>query len=123
MGLVLCLAACDKPEGAEAAKLTLKEAFDALERNDREAYLRHVDFGAEMDSVQMDCLMGLWHRHLEWRQTTKGALVSVDMIDAKMDGDSVCTVYFQYTFGDGTQEVGAQKMVRHGEEWKLRLRN
>lgn len=121
--LVLCLAACQKPEGAEAAKVTLQEALEALNRDDHEAYLQHVDFGADMDSVQMAYMKEVWRQHLGWRRAERAAVTSIDMIDAKLHGDSICTVYYQYTFADGTKEVGSQKMVRHGEDWKIRLRN
>lgn len=115
--------ACRELTPREAAQETLKEALEALNRDDHDAYLSHVDFGAEMDSVQTAYMKDLWRQHLGWQREERAAVVSLDMIDAKLYGDSICIVYYQYTYADGTQEVGSQKMVRHGEEWKIRLRN
>lgn len=121
MILVLCLAACqEKPVGPTH---TLKEALEALEREDYDAYLRCVDFGAEMDSVQMKCMQQVLRQHVGWRRSKRPSVVSIDMIDSQMQDDSICMVYYQYTFADSTKEVGSQKMVRLGEDWKLRLRN
>ena len=121
MLFVLCLAACqEKPAGPTH---TLKEALEALEREDYDAYLRCVDVGTEMDSVQKQAMRQVLRQHVGWRRTKRPAVVSIDMIDSQMLDDSVCTVYYQYTFADSTKDVGAQKMVRHGDVWKLRLRN
>ena len=121
--LALCLVSCHEQTPEEVAQGTLKEALEALERNDHDAYLRHVDFGDEMDSLRTAYMKDVLRQHLGWRREERAAVVSIDMVDAKMQGDSICTVYYQYSFADGTKEVGAQKMVRYGEEWKIRLRN
>ena len=103
--------------------MSLKEALEALEKDDHEAYLKHVDWGGEMDAVQTAYMKDVLRQHLGWRRSERAAVVSIDMIDAKMEGDTICTVYYQYAFADGTKEVVAQKMVRSGEDWKIRLRN
>ena len=121
--LALCLVSCHELTPEEAARETLKEALEALERNDHDAYLKHVDLGADLDSSKTAYMKDVLRQHLGWRREERAAVVSIDMVDAKMQGDSICTVYYQYSFTDGTKEVGAQKMVKYGEEWKLRLRN
>lgn len=121
--MALCLVSCHEQTPEEVVQGTLKEALEALERNDHDAYLRHVDFGDEMDSVRTAYMKDVLRQHLGWRREERAAVVSIDMVDAKMQGDSICTVYYQYSFADGTKEVVAQKMVRYGEEWKIRLRN
>lgn len=121
--LVLCFVSCHELTPEEAAQQTLKEALEALNRDDHEAYLQCVDFGVEMDSTQTSYMKDLWRQHLGWRRAERAAVESIDMVDIKMQDDSICTVYYQYSYADGTKEVGAQKMVRHGEEWKIRLRN
>ena len=50
--LALCLVSCHEQTPEEVVQGTLKEALEALERNDHDAYLRHVDFGDEMDSLR-----------------------------------------------------------------------
>ena len=120
---LLCLVSCHEPTAEEAAKETLKGALEALDRADYDAYLRCVDFGVKMDSAQEAFMRDVLKQHLGWRQAQRASVVSIDMVDAQMRGDSVCTVYYQYTFADSTKEVASQKMVKSGEEWKMRLRN
>lgn len=118
---LLCLASCQEKEHEPEA--TLKKALEALNAENYDAYLQHVDFGADMDSAQIASMKDVLRQHLGWRRSERAAVVSIDIVDAKMQGDSISTVYYQYTFADNTTEVGSQKMVRYGEEWKLRLRN
>ena len=112
---------CEDTE--RAPEETLKVALEALNVEDYDAYLERVDFGADMDSVQIASMKDVLRQHLGWRRSERAAVVSIDIVDAKMHGDSVCTVYYQYTFADKTKEVGAQKMVKYGDKWKIRLRN
>ena len=121
MFLVLCLVACQ--EKSEGPMHALQEALEALNREDYDTYLQHVDFGTTMDSTQQAAMRQVLRQHLGWRQSERAAVVAINMVEAKMLGDSICTVYYQYTFADSTKEVASQKMVRHGEIWKLRLRN
>ena len=118
---LLCLVSCEDKE--RAPEETLKVALEALNVEDYDAYLERVDFGADMDSVQIASMKDVLRQHLGWRRSERAAVVSIDIVDTKMHGDSVCTVYYQYTFADKTKEVGAQKMVRYGDKWKIRLRN
>ncbi|MBR1667086.1 MAG: DUF4878 domain-containing protein [Bacteroidaceae bacterium] len=120
---LMVLSSCRELTAEEAAKETLKEAMEALNREDYDAYLQHVDFGAEMDSAQEAFMRDALRQHLGWQRNERAALVAIDMIDAKMHGDTICTVYCQYTFADSTKEVASQKMVKNGETWKMRLRN
>lgn len=119
--LVLFLVSCEEKE--REPENTLKEALEALEKNDHDGYLKHVDMGDDMDAAKTAYMKDALRQHVGWRRSERAAVLSIDMIDAQMNGDSICTVYYQYSFADGTKEVGAQKMVRHGQEWKLRLRN
>lgn len=123
MGLVLCLTACREKTAEEMAQETLLEALEALERNDHDGYLKHVDMGVDMDVAKARYMKNALRQHVGWRRSERAAVAAIDMVDVKRECDSICTVYYQYTFADGTREVGAQKMVRHGEEWMIRLRN
>lgn len=119
----MCFSSCRELTSEEKAKETLREALEALNQNDHDAYLQCVDFGTVMDSVQEAVMRDVLRQHLEWRRKERPSVVSIDMVDAKMHGDTICTVYYQYTFADSTKEVASQKMVRYGEDWKIRLRN
>lgn len=121
--MALCLTACHEPVAEEVAKSTLQEALEALNREDFDAYLQHVDWGVQMDSVQALCMRDVLRQHLGWRKARRAGVASIDMIGTQMEGDSICTVYCQYTFADSTKEVVSQKMVRAGGVWKIRLRN
>ena len=121
MVCLLCLVSCEEKE--REPEVVLKNALEALNREDYDAYLQRVDWGVEMDSTQTLYMKQALRQHVGWRRSERAAVVSIDVQDVKMQGDSVCTVYYQYTFADGTNEVSSQKMVRYGEDWKLRLRN
>lgn len=118
---LLCLMSCEEKE--REPEVVLKNALDALNREDYDAYLQRVDWGVEMDSTQTLYMKQALRQHVGWRRSERAAVVAIDVQDVKMQSDSVCTVYYQYTFADGTNEVSSQKMVRYGEDWKLRLRN
>lgn len=121
----VCLMAChDKiavPE--DAPKEALQNALEALNRGDCDTYLSYVDYGVEMDSVRKSVMCDAIRQHIGWRTARKSSVVAIDVVDAKMSGDTVCSVFYRYTFADGTDEVAVQKMVRRDGEWKLRVRN
>ncbi|MBQ9362693.1 MAG: DUF4878 domain-containing protein [Bacteroidaceae bacterium] len=123
--LLLALSACwgkkDLPE--DKAKAVLKEALSTLQSGNVDGYMRYVDFGSEMDSVQLAVMQCLLKQHLDRQTQRKGTVVSIETVDAQLVGDSVCTVFCQLAFADSTVEVVSQKMVRVGETWKIRLRN
>ena len=121
LGLVLCLMGCEDKE--REPETVLVKALEALNSEDYDAYLQRVDFGAEMDSVQTSYMKQALRQHLGWRRSERAAVVAIDVQDVKMQGDTICTVYYQYSFADCTKEVSSQKMVRYGEDWKIRLRN
>lgn len=121
LACLLCLVSCEEKE--REPEVVLKNALEALNREDYDAYLQRVDWGVEMDSTQTLYMKQALRQHVGWRRSERAAVVSIDVQDVKMQSDSVCTVYYQYTFADGTNEVSSQKMVRYGEDWKLRLRN
>lgn len=121
LSCLLCLVSCEEKE--REPEVVLKNALEALNREDYDAYLQRVDWGVEMDSTQTLYMKQALRQHMGWRRSERAAVVSIDVQDVKMQGDSVCTVYYQYIFADGTNEVSSQKMVRYGEDWKLRLRN
>ncbi len=123
--LVLTFIACHKAmtEPADAPKATLKSALEALNNDDIDAYIGFLDFGADMDSAQEASLRSVVRLHQQWHNTEHQEVKSVDVIDAVMKGDTVCTVYYQYTYSDSVKEVASQKMIRKNGVWKLRLRN
>lgn len=123
--LVLTFIACHErmTEATDAPKMALKIALEALENDDYETYMSCVDYASDMDSMQMRNLCKVLRFHMSKQRAAHAPVVDIDMIDAVLKGDTVCTVYYQYTFADSVKEVASQKMVRKNGEWKLRLRN
>lgn len=118
---LLCLTSCrEEPSGPGVA---LREALEALNRADYDAYLQCVDFGVDMDSARTASMRSVLKQHLAWRQQERPAVADIRVVDTRMQGDTVCFVYYQYVFADSTREVAVQKMVQDGDRWKLRLRN
>lgn len=115
-----------EPSPATVAGESLLKALRALDNDDVDAYLSHVDIGngtCALDSGQTAYMKDALNQHLGWRRANRRKIVSIDVVNATMLCDSVCTIYYQYTYADSTGEVASQKMVRYGDEWKLRLRN
>ncbi len=121
--VALCLAACHESAPENVMKESLKAALEALERGDYERYLQHVDIGVPLDSVQRAFMLDALRQHQEWRGAERPSVVAVDVVDTQLQNDSICLAYCQYTFADSTKEVVGHKLVRHGDEWKIRLRN
>ena len=121
LACLLCMVSCEETE--REPEVVLKNALEALNREDYDAYLQRVDWGVEMDSTQTLYMKQALRQHVGWRRSERAVVVAIDVQDVKMQGDSICMVYYQYTFADGTKEVSSQKMVRYGEDWKIRLRN
>lgn len=116
---------CHKPitEPADAPKAALKAALDALNVNDLDSYMASIDFGTDLDSVQEECLRNVIRQRIDKESKSMPAVMSIDIVDAVMQGDTICTVYYQYNYVDSLQEIASQKMVRTDGVWKLRLRN
>lgn len=107
----------------EASKAVLEEALEALQAGDYDVYLEHVDFGVSLDSLQMASMKSVLLQHQEWKRAERAEVLAVEVIDVHLLNDSVCTAHYQYVFADSTKEVVSQKMVRCGEDWKIRVRN
>ena len=122
---VLTFIAChdEMKDPSDEAKKTLKTALDALSNGDVDTYLSLADFGTDMDSVQEASMRKVLRFHVDKMRKMHADVASIDIIDAAMKGDTVCTVYYQYTYSDSVKEVASQKMLMSNGAWKLRLRN
>lgn len=123
--LLLFVTACQSgPQSPEeAAKVVLEEALEALQTGNFDCYFEHADFGVTLDSLQIESLKNVLRQHQEWKRTECAEVLAVEVIDVHLLNDSVCTAHYQYVFADSTKEVVSQKMVRRGEDWKIRIRN
>lgn len=122
---MLLLAACfgGEESPAEQAKSVLGEALAALQRHDLEAYMQRADFSDNADSLQYVVILKALAQHQDRKEQQQGTVVRTEMVDARMLGDTVCTVFYQLVYADSTVELSSQKMIKRGKDWKLRLRN
>lgn len=121
--LVAGLSGCHSVTPDEAVKASLQSALDALEREDYDAYLDMVDFGQPLDSAQMAVMRKVVIQHVAKHRAERAEVIGAEVFDARMLSDSVYMVYYRYLYADSISDVSSQKMVRHGKDWKLRVRN
>lgn len=107
----------------EEARRVLTEALCALYQGNAEDYLVHIDMGEPMDSFQLDFMRMALTQHSQWCEQTKGVVIGINTVDAKMISDTVCYVRYELTFADSTREVSSQKLIRKEGTWRIRVRN
>ena len=123
---VLILSGCNGKkfvDQSEPAREVLMDALTAMEQHDYGRYMQHVDLGEEMDTLQVDFVHKALVQYQSRMEATRGRSVDVTIIDADMESDTVCSLFYQVTYADSTSEVASQKMVRTNGDWKIRLRN
>lgn len=108
---------------AEQAKAALSCALDSLHARKFNGYMAAVDLGTEIDEEHRAIMLDLLCQHQERQEVIKGGVLSCIVVDACEESDTVVTVYYEMTFGNGATEVCSQKMVRRGGEWKIWVRN
>lgn len=123
--IVSILFGCKKGEQdtLEAPKKVLLSALQKLDIHDYDGYLNDVDLSDISDSSQVEFLQMALNQHQDWQEKKKGTVTNLSIVDAKVISDSVCTIYYQFTFSDNTKETCSQKMVKVDNAWKIRLRN
>lgn len=107
----------------EQPKQLLTDVVGMLDAHDYEGCLRYVDAGCELDSSQTAILLLAMKQYQERQEQRKGSVKQVEIVDAKLTTDTLCTVFCKLFFADGTEEVSSQKLVKSDGEWKIRLRN
>lgn len=127
IAMLVLLSSCrGQDEGLDSEQIamqTLVDALTAINSHDYEAYFNTLDLGTDIDSIQQEVIMRTIIQHQDWQDKRKGAVADIKSVNADIICDSVFIVYYQLTFSDSTCEVSSQKMVRHGDIWKLRVRN
>ena len=124
--VVAALVGCkDKstPSPVDEAKKVLVSALTALKNNNIDSYLRHADFGDNpIDSATTSALRQVLTLHLAAQRAERPPVANINVVDAALENDSVCTLLYSFTYADSTKEVMSQKMVKTRGVWKLRLR-
>lgn len=123
--LVLCVIFGCKHEDApeDAAKKVLLTALKDLQTHNYDAYLANTDIDCEMDSFHLAIMKQILVQHQEWQDANKGTLTDLQIVDAKMINDTVCSIYYQLEFDDSVKEACSQKMICVDGNWKIRVRN
>ncbi len=129
MKYVLVIAACissiscgqSEKDPKEAPMDTLRSALHALECNQYDLYLSHVDYGRTLDASQEDMMRIVLKQNNERLMAEHGMVHHIDMLDiCYTSGDSLCEVFFQTTYSDSTKILDSQQMRKVSGEWKLR---
>jgi len=107
----------------EVVAKAFEKAMDALNNHNFDEYINSVDYGCEMDSIQKDVLVKTYSQYLDRIQQNKGSLLKLEVIDVVFGSDTVCDVYYETLYSDSTTIPGCQKMVKVGDEWKIKARN
>ena len=118
------LQSCQRDDSAlQVVRRTMETALDDLQRGDCQAYFNHMDFGCEMDSVKsslfLQAIVQQQSQHILSGKRQTGARV----VEVRMESDTVAIAYYRQYFSNGDSLDKAQKLVRIGEQWKLRMRN
>lgn len=122
--LIMCIGACQKnDEPTNAPKLLMLDALDKLAAHDYDGYMELVDIDCEMDSAHRAFMKQVLSQYQQRQEVRKGYVQNKHVVNAKLLSDTVCVVYYKLTFPKNVEEVNTQKMVKVGDDWKLRLRN
>lgn len=124
MFVIMVFTACfDSGEPEKAVVSAFSNAMLSLQQGDYETYMTHVDFGTDMDSIQRSYVVKALNQHKGRNIKEKMKLDSVNVVKVTFNSDSVCDVFYELKYVDSTREVSMQKMVKVGDDWKIRFRN
>lgn len=121
--MVVFTACFDSDEPEKAVVSAFSNAMLSLQQGDYETYMTHVDFGTDMDSIQRSYVVKALNQHKGRNIKEKMKLDSVNVVKVTFNSDSVCDVFYELKYVDSTREVSMQKMVKVGDDWKIRFRN
>lgn len=126
LGLMLCtMQSChEEVDRTKAPREALQQALNLLVEGQYEDYFNCMDFGMDLDSTQRALFGEAVERQAVLTRELRSGLQGSRVLDAKMQSDSVCTVFFRQYYANGDSIDCAQKMVRNAEgKWLLRLKD
>lgn len=121
----LCLGGChEEADRSEAPRKAMQQALNLLVAERYEDYFACMDFGEDLDSAQQALFATTLMRQVALTHETRSGLQGALVLDARMTGDTIATVFYRQYFANGDSTDCAQKMTRNAEgRWLLRMRN
>lgn len=122
--LCCCMNACGDSEDQYAQpKEDLKNAMDLYYRNSLDSFYMYLDFGEELDTVQRTIIMASYRLHLAQVNNEFQGVKSIEPKLVRVESDTVVYVVYDLVYGNRQRETSSQKMIKEGDNWKLRIRN
>lgn len=128
--LLLCLSAfcfggCHKEtDRSEAPRKAMQQALNLLVAERYEDYFACMDFGEDLDSAQRALFATTLMRQVALTHETRSGLQGALVLDARMAGDTIATIFYRQYFANGDSIDCSQKMTRNADgQWLLRMRN
>ena len=92
--------------------------------NDYNSYMKCVDYGMELDSVQQKVVETMYRQFTDKVKKQHGGVLEVSVESVETLGDSMTSfVHYQITYADSTRESSMLKVVSDGEGWRIKSRN
>ncbi len=107
----------------DAPKVALELALDSLYAHKYDTYINAVYNENRKSMFPRTLAQNMLSQHVESVEAEKGRVMGCTANTVTFHSDTLATVYYTLTFADGTREQSSQKMVRHGGEWKIVVRN
>lgn len=92
--------------------------------NDYNSYMKCVDYGMELDSVQQKVVEAMYRQFTDKVKKQHGGVLEVNVESVEEQCDSMTSfVHYQVIYADSTRESSMLKVVSDGEGWKIKSRN
>jgi len=107
----------------EEPRRIMQQALNEFLRGEYGQFMSRLDFGGDFDSLQEEAVSLAFIRQQQVVREARSGMQGALVVSAKMQSDSVATVFFREYFANGDSLDCSQKLVRKGGEWRLRMRN
>ena len=92
--------------------------------NDYNSYMKCVDYGMELDSVQQKVVETMYRQFTDKVKQQHGGVLEVSVESVETLDDSMTSfVHYQVIYADSTRESSMLKVVSDGEGWRIKSRN
>ncbi|MBP5376355.1 MAG: hypothetical protein J6Y41_00095 [Bacteroidaceae bacterium] len=92
--------------------------------NDYNSYMKCVDYGMELDSVQQKVVEAMYRQFTDKVKRQHGGVLEVNVESVETLDDGVTSfVHYQITYADSTRESSMLKVISDGEGWRIKSRN
>lgn len=120
-----CFGGCHKEtDRSEAPRKAMQQALNLLVAERYEDYFACMDFGEDLDSAQRALFATTLMRQVALTHETRSGLQGALVLDARMAGDTIATIFYRQYFANGDSIDCSQKMTRNADgQWLLRMRN